>query len=319
MFAPPSRLISVLLLVVAGICLGGVIASGQEPPTFRGGINLVSLNVVVRDSHGRAIRDLSGADFEVFDQGRAVRLADFRVDDDPVSLAVLVDTSGSMNLGGRLESARRAAAAVFGQVRPADEAGLFTFDQSLRAVVPFTADLSSLQKGLDEVTPFGSTSLYDAVAAAARQLANRHASRRAVVVITDGFDTSSELTATAASSLAGSIDVPVYVLAVAHDEGRSDARVTAVEPVEGGGVAHLDDLTDHTGGLSFPAEGPAETGLAVKQILTDLRTAYLLAFTPDPAPGWHSLVVRVARKNARVRTRAGFWMTAPLLRPSRGM
>lgn len=306
-----SRLISVLSWAVAVVCLAGGAVVAQEPPTFRGGINLVSLNVVVKDSHGRAIRDLSGRDFEVFDQGRSVRLSDFRVDDDPVSVAVLLDTSGSMSLGARREMARQAASTVFGQIRSTDEAGLFAFDQSLKAVVPFTADLSTLEKGLDEVKPFGSTSLYDAVAAAARQLADRHASRRAVVVITDGFDTSSELTATAAASLAGSIDVPVYVLAVAHEEGRTDSRAMAVEPVEGGGVAHLDDLTEHTGGLSFAAEGAIETGLAVKQILTDLRTAYLLAFTPDPAPGWHQLVVRVSRKNARVRTRAGFWMTAP--------
>jgi len=309
-----SRPISVLSVVVAVVCLAGpVLVARQEPPTFHGGINLVSLNVVVKDSHGRAIRDLAGGDFEVFDQGRAVRLSDFRLDDDPVSLAVLLDASGSMSLGTRLDAARRAAATLFSQIRPTDEAGLFTFDHSLRAVVPFAADLPALRKGLQEIAPFGSTSLYDAVVAAARQLANRHAARRAVVVITDGFDTSSELTASAAASLAGSIDVPVYVLAVAHDEGRTDSRATAaaVEPVEGGGVAHLDDLTEHTGGLSFSAEGTIDTGLAVKQILTDLRTAYLLAFTPDPAPGWHQLVVRVARKNARVRTRAGFWMTEP--------
>ncbi|HEX5068616.1 MAG TPA: VWA domain-containing protein [Vicinamibacterales bacterium] len=306
------RPISVLSLVAAAICLTGVaVRARQEPPTFRGGINLVSLNVVVKDSRGRAIRNLSGGDFEVFDQGKPVRLADFRVDDDPVSLAVLLDTSGSMTLGDRLDTARRAATTLFEQFGPTDEAGLFTFDNSLRAVVPFTIDLRKLRKGLEQVSPFGSTSLYDAVAAAARRLADRHASRRAVVVITDGFDTSSEISAVAAAGLAGSIDVPVYVLAVAHDEGRTDPRATAVEPVAGGGVARLDDLTEHTGGLSFSAEGQLETGLAVKQILTDLRTAYLLAFTPDPAPGWHQLVVRVTKKNARVRTRAGFWMTAP--------
>jgi len=307
------RVISILSLVGAVALAGGVVRARQGPPTFHGGINLVSLNVVVKDSHGRAIRNLSGGDFEIFDQGRAVRLSDFRVDDDPVSIAVLIDTSGSMGLGARLEHARDAAATVFGQIRPGDETALFTFDQALKAVVPFTADLPSLRKGLETIAPFGSTSLYDAVAAAARQLADRHASRRAVIAITDGFDTSSALSASAVANLAGSIDVPVYVLAVAHDEGRTDSRATQVEPVEGGGVARLDDLTEHTGGLSFAAEGPLDTGLAVKQILTDLRTAYLMAFTPDPAPGWHPLVVRVTRKNARVRTRAGFWMTGPPL------
>src|SRR4051794_9919988 len=83
------RLISVLSLAVAAAWLAGIVVlAQQEPPTFRGGINLVSLNVVVKDGKGRTIRDLQGGDFEVLDQGRAVRLTDFRVDDDPVSLAV---------------------------------------------------------------------------------------------------------------------------------------------------------------------------------------------------------------------------------------
>ena len=108
------RSISVLSLTVAVVCLAGaVLTARQEPPTFRGGINLVSLNVVVKDSRGRAIRDLSGRDFEIYDGGRAVRLADFRVDDDPVSVAVLLDTSGSMSLGDRLERARLAATTLW--------------------------------------------------------------------------------------------------------------------------------------------------------------------------------------------------------------
>ena len=314
-----ARLISVLSLVATVLWPAGhMVMARQGPPTFRGGINLVSLNVVVKDSRGRVIRDLAGRDFEVLDQGRAVRLTDFRVSDDPVSIAVLLDTSGSMSLGERLDCAKRAAERLFDQLRPVDEAGLFTFDQNLKTVVPFTADLRALRKGLDAIKPFGSTALYDATAAVARQLANRHAARRAVVAITDGFDTSSDLNAQAAASLAGSIDVPVYVLTVAphiiKDAEYAPATVPApalLERIEGGGVARLDDLTAHTGGVSFAAEGQLETDLAVKQILTDLRTAYLMAFMPDPAPGWHAISVRVARKNARVRTRAGFWMTAP--------
>jgi len=300
------RLISVLSLAAAAAWLAGIaVLAYQEPPTFRGGVNLVSLNVVVKDAKGRAIRDLRGGDFEVLDQGRVVRLTDFRMDDDPVSVAVLIDTSGSMSLGSRLERAKRAAEAVFAQIRPAgtsegqDEAALFTFDRNLKAVVPFSSDLAVLRTGLDEIRPFGSTSLYDAVADVARELGARRASRRAVIAITDGFDTSSDLSAAAASAIAGSIDVPVYVLAVAPATGPVDARAVALEPIQGGGVARLDDLTARTGGISFAAEAAPETDLAVRQILNDLRTAYLLAFNPDPAPGWHPLVVRVARKNAR--------------------
>jgi len=177
-------------------------------------------------------------------------------------------------------------------------------------VSPFSPDLASVRHGFDRVDPFGSTSLHDAVAAAARRSGGRSASRRAIVAITDGFDNSSELTATAASSIASSIDVPVYVLAVANTSNPVAASEVALEPVEGGGVARLDDLTRWSGGASFAAETPAQTNLAVRQILSDLRTGYVMAFAPDDTPGWHQLIVRVARKGATVRTRAGFWMGA---------
>src|SRR5436853_3322817 len=95
-----SHLLSILsLTALAAWLAASPVLARQDPPTFRGGVSLVSLNVVVKDSRGRTIRDLAGADFEVLDQGRTVRLADFRMDDDAVSIAVLLDTSGSMRLG----------------------------------------------------------------------------------------------------------------------------------------------------------------------------------------------------------------------------
>jgi Ca-activated chloride channel homolog len=266
------------------------------------------LNVVVRDGHGRAITGLAGTDFEVLDAGRAVSLSDFRVGEEPISIAILVDTSGSMRLGDRLATAKQALDLLLAQLGSADEAALFTFDKTLHEIAPFSSDLSIVGRAFDRVDPFGSTSLHDAVAATARWSAARGASRRAIVAITDGFDNSSELTAAAASSIASSINVPVYVLAVANTSGPIAASEGALEPVEGGGVARLDDLTRWTGGASFAAETPAQTTLSVRQILGDLRTGYVMAFAPYDVPGWHPLTVRVARKGATVRTRAGFWI-----------
>ena len=307
------RLTLVTVVAAAGICLTtGIVGGRQESrPTFRAGVSRVSLNVVVRDSHGRAIRNLVGSDFQVFDHGRAVQITDFRAGEEPVSLAILVDTSGSMGLGARLATAKQAFDLLLAQYRPEDEGALFTFDRTLSEIVSFSSDAADLRKGFERVHPFGSTSLHDAVAAAARRLGARPSSRRAVVAITDGFDNSSQLSAAAASGVASSSDVPVYVLAVANAALPIDASALALEPVEGGGVARLDELTARTGGASFAAETPAETSLSVRQILSDLRAGYVLAFTPHDMPGWHQLTVRVARKDARVRTRAGFWMSVP--------
>ena len=290
----------------------GIAGVGQEArPTFRAGVSQVSLNVVVKDGRGRAIKNLAGSDFEIFDQGRIVQLNDFRAGEEPVSLAILLDTSGSMGIAPRPAAAKQAFELLIAQFRPEDEAALFTFDKRLKEIVSFSTDTAALRQGFERVDPYGSTSLHDAVAAVARRLAGRPSSRRAVVAVTDGFDNASELSAAAASGVASASDVPVYVLAIAKAGLPNDAHDIAVERIEGGGVARLDDLTGRTGGASFAAEAPAETSQAVRQILTDLRSGYVLGFAPHAVPGWHQLTVRVTRKDARVRTRAGFWMGPP--------
>jgi VWFA-related protein len=284
------------------------ITAQDSRPTFRSNVAGVSLNVVVKDDRGRPITDIAASEFQVLDQGRSVPITDFRSGEEPVSLAILIDTSGSMRLGERVSTARQAAQYLLVHFRAGDEAGLFTFDRALHEVVPFSTDLSLLRQGLDRVQPFGSTSLHDAVAAAARGLAGRPSSRRAVVAVTDGLDNSSRLSAAAASGIASSSDVPVYVLAIANSSRPVDPSEVALEPVEGGGVARLDELTARTGGASFAADTRRDAFLAGRHILTDLRAGYVLTFTPDETPGWHQLTVRVTRKDARVRTRTGFWM-----------
>lgn len=294
------------------VLAAGLIARGQEQrPTFRAGATRVSLNVVVKDGRGRPITNLAPKDFQVLDEGRVVPHDDLGAGEERISIALLIDTSGSMALAPRLASARQAVGLLFALFGAGDEAALFTFDKRLHEIVPFTSDLDALHLGLDKVRPYGATSLHDAAAAAARQLAARPSPRRAVVAVTDGLDNASELSAAAASGIASSIDVPIYVLAVARPNRKLDPSEVALEPVEGGHVARLDELTARTGGASFTTEAPAETHLAARHILSDLRAGYLLGFTPTETPGWHNLIVRVARKDAYVRTRAGFWIGAP--------
>ena len=286
------------------------VAAQDQRPTFRASVARVSLNVVVKDDRGRSITDLELKDFQILDQGQPVVVTDLRAGEESVSIAVLVDTSGSMRMDERLRFAKRAATLLLKHFQAGDEAGLFTFDRVLREVVPFSTDTTLLRDGLERIEPFGSTSLHDAVAAAARTLAERPSPRRAVVAITDGVDNSSRLTAAAASGLATAIDVPVYVMAVTDSGPSPTTRDVPLEAVEGGGVARLDELTAPTGGVSFGAETTAAAYFAGRQILNELRAGYILTFTPDSAPGWHQLLVRTARKDVRVRTRAGFWVGA---------
>ena len=129
-------------------------------------------------------------------------------------MAILVDMSGSMRIGAKIAMARQAYDSVLSQLHQGqDEVALFTFDASLHERQDFTRDLSTLHGALADFEPFGTTSLYDATAATARRLAARSATHKAIIVLTDGMDTSSTMTARDVSGLASSIDVPVFVVA----------------------------------------------------------------------------------------------------------
>ena len=141
---------SVLSLLVAAT-LYDASASGvawaQDQVTFRGGVDLVTATVSVRDRKGRIIRDLKQTDFEIIDSGVSREIRTFESGESPVSLAVLVDISGSMSVGGNIGRARTAVTVGMAALRSgADEAALYTFDSKLQEIVPFTTDLARLRR-----------------------------------------------------------------------------------------------------------------------------------------------------------------------------
>ena len=152
-------------------------------------------STVVRDGKGRVVRNLKRNDFEIFEKGKARPILDFKASDQgPISLAILFDVSGSMRMASNMDAGKRAVEFILSWVQPhADEIALFTFDRDLRQETPFTNDPVKVKTALDKMTAIGSTSLYDAIGDTAKKLGNRPSPRRAVVVITDGVDTSSTM------------------------------------------------------------------------------------------------------------------------------
>jgi VWFA-related protein len=204
-------------------------------------------------------------------------------------------------------AARLAAHHVLSWLEPGrDEAALLTFDSRLQVVAPFTVDTRALQGALGEVDPFGATSLHDAIAEAAQQSAARTGRRRAVVVITDGIDTSSGLTPSEVSAIASAIDVPVYIIATVlpiDHKGRDGALPTATVTGDGGSV---EDLAGWTGGAFFFVSTPADTSNAARQVLDELRLQYVIAFEPARHRGWRPLEIRTRDKELVVRARSGY-------------
>jgi Ca-activated chloride channel family protein len=301
-----------LLRAALSLLIGAqVVAQDREQSapatTFKTGVALVPLTAAVRDSRNRVVTNLSRGDFEVLENGIRRPLADFRVTKaGPISIALLFDTSGSMAIGANLQAGKGVAEHILSWMRPhTDTIALFTFDKAIRQDVAFTTDANAIRKALDQIRPSGLTSLYDAIAKTAKAVGHRSSERHAIVVITDGVDTSSTRTAPEVSALASSIDVPVYVIAVVSPV---DHPGDAASVSEGGTTdASLSELAYWTGGTLTFVSAPAHASVGIRDLVTELRQQYLLAIESSDEAGWHRLQVRTRRRGLTVRTRAGYF------------
>ena len=270
------------------------------------------MTAAVRDRRGRVVRDLKQADFQVMDSGQPVQIRTFDSGESPISLAVLLDISGSMAVGGNIDRARHAIDVAMGNLRGLyDEAALYTFDATLQEVVPFTDDLNRIRRVSLEGKPWGLTSLYDAIGKAAMSVAERANKHRALLVITDGVDTGSRLTPAEVSGIASSIDVPVYLLTVVTPLDHPGGEFSVIE-TDGASTdtATLADLARWTGGDMRVASVPAHTVVAIQDLFAELRYQYLITFEPGTRPGWHPLEIRTRNRNHVVHARSGY-MSGP--------
>jgi VWFA-related protein len=298
------------IAIIGGLAVAAPRAQdgSQSLQTFRSTVDIVTIQASVRDGRGRVVGGLTPNDFEVRDNGELRPILSLRSDrESPLSLVILADMSGSMRIGPKVEMARRAYDSVLTQLHQGqDEVALFTFDATLHERRDFTSDLATLKDGLADFEAFGTTSLYDATAAAARRLAARTAANKAIIVLTDGLDTSSAMTAREVSGLASSIDVPVFVVATVPSLDQrlmleSSGRATPSN------TADLRDLADWTGGQFLFASTLVETVTTASRLIDELRQQYVLAIEAANGREWRRLDVRVRRPSTVVKARSGYF------------
>jgi len=298
------------VIIAAG--LGATPGAQQDPvvatppvATFKAGVDLVRVSAVVRDKRGRFVHDLTAKDFEVIDADQTRSIADFRHDAGAVSVAVVFDVSGSME--ARMANARETATQMLGWLDgPNDEAAIYTFDTRLVELKPFTVGLRTLPDSLSTMTPFGATSLHDAIARTAEKVGSRAGLRRAVVVFTDGQDNSSRLTPGEVSAIASAIDVPVYIVGIVPsiDNPSSDQAGSSAEHSALNGA--LSNLAMWTGGGTFIVSTTVQRSTTARHIVDELRHQYLIAFESSSRAGWHPLLIRARDRDLTVRARSGY-------------
>jgi Ca-activated chloride channel family protein len=300
--------VPMILAMFAGLVYASTTTLPQDTPTFKAGVDLVTVSVVVKNREGRPVTGLSKQDFELVDAGRVRSLADFRSEQPaPVSLAVLLDTSGSMQIDPKWSNALEAITRLAAELQAGrDQVALLTFDDELHEVQPYTTTPSEVVRRLHLVHPWGSTALYDAVVQAGRTQATQGASRRAVIVVTDGLDNRSRSTAAGASAVVSAVDMPVYTIVVTTANDRAEDEAVNGDRSARRSAGTLENLSQWTGGALFQGGTPAESDAAVRQIVSELRHQYVLSFESGTPAGWHPLTVRVREGKYVVRTRSGY-------------
>jgi VWFA-related protein len=192
------RSVLIRLVVAAGFASAFVLTAGEQRPAaqdavrYRSGIELVNVTATVTDSNGRFVIGLQQSDFAVYEDGRPVEIAYFSAERVPLSLGIVLDTSGSM-AGAKIQAARAALDRFLKNLLgPGDEVFLYRFDTTPRLVQGWTTEYGRISAELARIHPDGATSLYDAVARALPMVQSGRHRKKALLVISDGIDTSSD-------------------------------------------------------------------------------------------------------------------------------
>ncbi len=320
---PAPALAALALLVAAAIVLPGAAAPGvaaqapppqpspqipSQTPAFRAGVEVVSLNVTVSDQQGHYITDLKRDDFNVYEDGIHQALTFFDASHLPVALTLLLDTSASME--EKLGTVQQAAIGFAKELRPQDLAEVVDFDSRVQVLQPFTSDQQKLAQAILKTSAGGSTSLYNAIYIALSELKKVVEShpdevrRQAIILLSDGEDTSSLVSFDEVLDLAKRSETAIYAIGLRTDDALAGRR----------GFQEADyvlrQLAEQTGGRAFFPSHLNDLTTVYGQIAKELSSQYRLGYisTNQRRDGtWRRIVVRVSRPDALVRTKLGYY------------
>ena len=294
----------------------------DNPFRFRTSVEAVHLNVSVVNKKGRLITDLSQDDFRVVEDEILQDIAYFaRGDDAPLDVAILVDASGSMDVTSKSANARNAAIQLIRGLGPEDRVAVYAFDKDLYQLTDFTEDKERGVQALTRLEPFGSTALYDAVATLSQVMVHEGFGRRAIVLTTDGVDTSSNVSVEEAVVRAKAVDLPVYAIRVISpvDDPKNDLFL-GVHGAHYRGEEALRRFASETGGAMFQGSEWGQLVTASQRIREEMKTQYRIGYIPDNPrtdDGFRRIEVSTRRRGVEVRTRKGYYPTKRSLETSR--
>ena len=274
-----------------------VLSHLQRPapvPVFKSGVDVVRLDVSVM-RNGMPVRGLTAADFVVSDNGMQQIVDSVVIDQLPLSVELVLDTSGSV-LGDRLTNLIAAADGLVAALRPGESAGLVTFSHRLRPVAPMTEDLAAVRGALAALIGDGRTALRDAVQLA---LSTEHDARARplMLLFTDGVDNASWLSDEEVLESVRRAGTVIHAVTVTGQQ---------VSPTR-----FVERAVETAGGRLWSARSESDLSRLFTNALDEMRARYLLSFTPQRPlrSGWHELRVRLKSGGGDIKARRGYFVT----------
>jgi Ca-activated chloride channel homolog len=268
---------------------------------------LVLVPVIVTDPDERVVSGLSRDNFEVFEGKKPQTIQHFSSEDEPVSLGIILDVSGSMS--DKMDRLREAVNEFCDTANLQDEFFMIVFSDEPRLVTDFTSSPEDLKKELLFTQPKGRTSLLDAIHMGLRKMKDARYGKRALLIISDGGDNHSRYGEKSIKAIAKESDVMIYSI------GIFDRYVPTPEELRGPSL--LSEIAQPTGGRAFTIDNPNIMPSVARRIGMELRTQYVLAYRPQDPPHdgkWRKIKVklRLPRKLAflQARTRTGYYASA---------
>src|SRR5579864_1849632 len=239
--------------VLSLICAVAAFSQSDPRPEvgFRADTTLVLIPVSVTDSSNRYVLGLEKQDFHLLEDDAEQIIAHFSSEDAPLSVGLLVDTSGSM--GAKLDTSRKAVIEFLKTLNATDEAFLIEFSDRAQLDVPFTHDTDEIEKKLRTVKSGGLTALLDAVHIGLQEMKDARNPRKALLIISDGGDNNSRYTSTQIQDLVREADVQIFAMGVFEPY-----LGLGLTPAEVGGPRLLAEIAEQTGGRALAANNPVE-------------------------------------------------------------
>jgi Ca-activated chloride channel family protein len=295
-------------IIVVILTAGSAVAEAQTK--FRSSVDLVALSVVATDGQGRLVSGLTADDFRVLEDGVPQLISFFATRPMPIDLAILLDTSASMS--DKISTVQAAAVGFIAAIRPGDRVTVVDIKDKIRVIHPLSEDVAGARAAIQSTIPKGNTSLYNGLYMTLKELMKQRGPageirRQAIVVLSDGDDTTSLVSYDDVNELAKQSGVAIYTITLRSALARNTfARQTAVNSEA---EFAMKELSMITGARAFFPAAITELAGVYGVIAEELAGQYSLGYSPaNPHREnvFRRIDVRIERPGIRARTRTGY-------------